>query len=193
MVADHGEPASLAAGAAMGTADSGTSCLGSGFVQGRQPPVALRPVLHARAFVLVQSRGPLPAGHRAGQRIAEGPAQTRLSAGLAGLAQRGHRRLPARAAEGNHRRTGRATATDRPRSAACRRATHADAGRRHAVEGPAGAGPGGTAGSADGKTQGEILAPHPVRSPARRADPHRRDRGGQPRRGGRAGRAGRAL
>ena len=81
---------------------------------------------------LVQSRGPFLAGHRASQRVAESTAQTRLSAGLAGLAQRSHRCLPAGTAQGNHRRTGRTTATDRPRSAAERRAPHADAGGRHA-------------------------------------------------------------
>ena len=81
---------------------------------------------------------------------------------------------------------GRQLAAPRPRSAAERRAAHADLGRRHALKRPARADPSRNGRPARGQTGSQSPLAHAIRSRARRAHPHRRDRRRQSRRGGRA-------
>ncbi len=75
----------------------------------------------------------------------------------------------------NHRRTGRATSARCQRSTTERLAARHHARRRHAFEGSARAGSGGTRRFAGGEGQSQVAFAYAVRSAARRAGSHRPD------------------
>ena len=110
--------------------------------QGREPRPALRPVLPDGAGVPVQPDLFLTAGVAAGQRTAERPEETGMSAGGAGIAVGGRHRLRSPATGRDHPRVERPASDVAPRRAGARPAAegprgHADSGRCHADHGHA--------------------------------------------------------